>query len=250
MTAKPGIAVVTGASGGLGLSLARTLLSRGHRVAMLARGAQRLEDAARSLAPDGPVLAIEGDVRDAAQVRAAIARIEREWGPVDMAIANAGIRAATRPPDFPLEAAVRIMETNYFGMLNLFHAVIPGMAARRRGCFAGVASIAGIRCLAGGSAYGASKAAMQAFLDTTRLDVRPYGIQVVTINPWFVRTQETDDHVPRPMQVQADWAAERIVRGIEAGRTQIEFPLVPSLLWKLIRVLPNPVFVRLFGVKA
>jgi short-subunit dehydrogenase len=142
------------------------------------------------------------------------------------------------------------MRTNYFGMLHLFDAVMPGMLARRSGCFAGIASIAGLRCLAGGSAYGASKAAMQAFLDTTRLDVRGRGVRVVTVNPWFIRVSEKDDGVPRPMQVDVEWAAERIIRGIERGRTQIEFPLLPSLIWKGLRVMPNALFVRLFGARS
>ena len=242
-------AFVTGASSGLGLCLARVLLSRGYRVAMFSREGERLRAAAAALGAQDSVMALEGDVTDAAGLADAAARARSTWGPIDLAIANAGIRGVTRPADFPLQTAVRIMETNYFGMLNLYHAVLPEMMQRKSGCFVGIASIAGVRCLAGGSAYGASKAAMQAFLDTTRLDVRPFGLQVVTVNPWFVRTQEQDDHIPRPMQVEPEWAAERIVRGIEAGRTQIEFPLVPSLLWKGLRLVPNSLFVRVFGPK-
>lgn len=243
-------AFVTGASSGLGLCLARALHSRGYRVAMFSRDGDRLRSAAASLGTAETVMALEGDVTDAAGLAHAVGLAQSAWGPTDLAIANAGIRGVTRPVDFPLQAAVRVMETNYFGMLNLYSAVLPEMLRRESGCFVGIASIAGVRCLAGGSAYGASKAAMQAFLDTTRLDVRPFGLQVVTVNPWFVRTQEQDDRIPRPMQVEADWAAERIVRGIVAGRTQIEFPLVPSLLWKALRLLPNNLFVRVFGPKA
>jgi short-subunit dehydrogenase len=242
-------AFVTGTSGGLGLCLCRALLRRGYRVAMFSRDGDRLAQAAASLASQGTVMALEGDVTDAARVAESVRQVEDAWGPIDLAIANAGIRGATRVPDFPLETAVRLMETNYFGMLSLFHAVLPGMVRRRAGCFVGIASIAGVRCLAGGSGYGASKAAMQSFLDTTRLDVRRFGLQVVTVNPWFVRTQPDDDRIPRPMQVEPEWAAERIVRGIEAGRTQVEFPLVPSLAWKALRLLPNALFVRIFGPK-
>jgi NADP-dependent 3-hydroxy acid dehydrogenase YdfG len=242
-------AFVTGASSGLGLCLTRALLSRGYRVAMFSRDGDRLRTTAAELGTQTTVLPLEGDVTDASGVADAVAKARSAWGSVDLAIANAGIRGVTRPVEFPLQTAVRLMETNYFGMLNLYSAVLPEMMQRKSGCFVGIASIAGVRCLAGGSAYGASKAAMQAFLDTTRLDVRPYGLQVVTVNPWFVRTQEQDDRIPRPMQVEPDWAAEKIVRGIEAGRTQIEFPLAPSLLWKGLRLLPNGLFVRLFGPK-
>jgi short-subunit dehydrogenase len=216
---------------------------------MFSRSAATLEQEAAKLRRDGVVIAFEGDVTDAARVRQFVEQVEGTWGPIHLAIANAGIRAATRAIDFPLPSAVRLMETNYFGMLHLFAAVMPGMLARKDGCFVGIASIAGTRCLAGGSGYGASKAAMQSFLDTSRLDVRPYGLQIVTVNPWFIRTSGEDNAIPRPMMVEADWAAERIVKGIENGKTQIEFPLVPALLWKIIRLLPNSMFVRIFGPK-
>jgi NAD(P)-dependent dehydrogenase (short-subunit alcohol dehydrogenase family) len=242
-------AFITGASSGLGFAITRALLRRGYRVAAFARDGARLAEARATLAREGTVLAIEGDVTDAGQVRRAVEQVEAQWGPIDLAIANAGIRGVTRVRDFPLDTAVSIMRTNYFGMLHLFAAAMPSMLARKDGCFVGIASIAGIRCLAGGSAYGASKAAMQSFLDTTRLDVRPFGVRVVTVNPWFVRTREEDDRIPRPMQVEVDWAAERIVGGIERGRTQIEFPLLPSLAWKVLRLVPNAAFVWLLGPK-
>src|SRR5439155_12366401 len=138
------------------------------------------------------------------------------------AIANAGIRQATWADEFSLERSKELMETNYFGMLSLFDAVISGMLERRRGCFVGIASLAGIRCLPGGAGYGASKAASQAFLDTVRLELGPRGIQVVTVNPWFIRTHAKDDGVPRPFVIESDRAARTIVDGIEAGRKQIE----------------------------
>jgi short-subunit dehydrogenase len=242
-------AIVTGAASGLGLSLCRVLLRRGYRVAMYSRSGARLEQEAAKLRTEGQVIALEGDVTDAARVRQFVEQVEATWGPIHLAIANAGIRGVTRVVDFPLQSAVHLMETNYVGMLHLFAAVMPGMLARKDGCFVGIASIAGTRCLPGGSGYGASKAAMQSFLDTTRLDVRPHKLQVVTVNPWFIRTGDADDGVPRPMAVEVDWAAERIVKGIEDGKTQIEFPLLPSLLWKFIRLLPNSMFVRIFAPK-
>src|SRR5205814_7170129 len=139
--------------------------------------------------------------------------------------------------------------TNYFGMLSLFDAVISGMLERRRGCFVGIASLAGIRCLPGGAGYGASKAASQAFLDTVRLELEPSGIQVVTVNPWFIRTPAKNDDVPRPFVVEPDWAARKIINGIEARKKQIEFPLLPSLAWKALRLLPNAGFAWLFGLR-
>jgi short-subunit dehydrogenase len=241
------IAIVTGAASGLGLALCRELLVRGHHVAMFSRDAAQLEKEAVTLGAKGQVIALPGDVTDANRVREAVEYVETTWGPIQLAIANAGFRHATWVNEFSLEWARQLMETNYFGTLHLFDAVIPRMRGRGQGCFVGIASLAGTRCLPGGSGYGASKAAVQSFLDTVRLELGPSGIRVLTVNPWFIRTSATDDAVSRPLMVDVQWAAKAIVDGIEAGRTQIEFPLLPSLVWKLIRVLPNAAFAWLFG---
>ena len=240
-------AIVTGAASGLGLELCHALVFRGYRVAMFSRDAAQLEREATTLSSKGQIVALPGDVTDLHRVREAVEYVETAFGPIDLAIANAGIRHATWSDNFSVPWARQLMETNYFGMLNLFDAVIPRMLNRNQGCFVGIASLAGIRCLPGGSGYGASKAAMQAFLDTVRLELGPRGIQVVTVNPWFIRTPAKDDGVPRPLVVEADWAANTIVCGIEAGKKQIEFPQIPSLAWKLIRLLPNSAFAWLFG---
>jgi short-subunit dehydrogenase len=240
------IAIVTGAASGLGLALCRELLRRGHRVAMFSRDVAKLEKEAVILGAEGQVLALPGDVTDANRVREAVEHVETAWGPIHLAIANAGLRHATWANEFPLQWAKELMETNYFGTLHLFDAVIPRMLGRKQGCFVGIASLAGTRCLPGGSGYGASKAAVQSFLDTVRLELGPQGIQVVTVNPWFIRTSAEDEGIPRPLMVEAEWAATTIVSGVEAGKTQIEFPFLPSLAWKLIRVLPNTVFAWLF----
>lgn len=243
-------AIVTGAASGLGLELCRALASRQYRIAMFSRDMARLQREASTLGTEATVVAFQGDVTDAERVHESVAKVEATWGPIDIAVANAGIRSPTWAENFSLDAAGRLMDTNYFGMLNLFHAVVPGMLNRKGGCFVGIASLAGIRCLPGGAGYAGSKAAMQAFLDTVRLELEPRGVQVVTVNPWFIRTPAKDDGVPRPLMVEADWAANKIVHGIEAGKSQIDFPLLPSLAWKVVRMLPNSMFVRLFGHRA
>jgi len=194
-------------------------------------------------------MALQGDVNDAGRLREAVEQVESNWGPIDLAIANAGIRHDTWVEEFELDWAKRLMETNYFGMLNLFDAVVPRMLVRGQGVFTGIASLAGVRCLPGGSAYGASKAAMRAFLDTVRLELDPRGVRVVTVSPWFIRTSGKHDGVPRPLVVEADWAAEAILRGIEGGKKEIEFPLVASLTWKVVRLLPQTAFAWLFDLR-
>ena len=243
------IAFVTGSASGLGLEICRALLLREYHVAMFSRDAAQLEKESAALNAEGRIITFPGDVTNLDRVREAVRYVETTWGSIDIAIANAGIRNATWADDFSVECAKQLMETNYFGMLHLFDAVMPRMLKQKRGCFVGIASLAGIRCLPGGSGYGASKSAMQAFLDTVRLELKPKGVQVVTVNPWFIRTPAKNDGVSRPLVVEPDWAANTIIRGIEAGKSQIEFPLLPSLGWKMLRLLPNAIFAWLFGLR-
>jgi len=236
------VALVTGASSGLGLCLSEQLVAKGYRVAMLAQGREPLEEAARRVgAGGGTTRALVCDVREADRVRSAVSEVEADWGRIDVAIANAGLGRATWATDFDLEAAELMVRTNYLGVVHLYAAVIPGMLARGGGHFAGVASLAGLRCLPGGSAYAASKAAVQAFLDTVRPELGPRGVRVTTVNPWFVSTPHNAG-TRRPFMVEPDWAAGVILRGVERGARTVEFPWPAALGMRLLRLAPDAWF--------
>jgi NADP-dependent 3-hydroxy acid dehydrogenase YdfG len=240
------VAFVTGAASGLGFELCRVLLQRGYRVAMYSRDGAQLRVSELALAGGDRVITLAGDVTDAAAVRAAVATVISRWGGIDLAIANAGMRGATWADEFPLATAQRLMDTNYGGMLHLFDATLPSMLSRGSGRFAAIASLAGWRALPGGAGYGASKAAIRAFLDTMRVELEPRGVRISTIDPWFIRTAGKDDGLPRPMMVEPDWAAQRIVAAIEAGRRQFAFPWLAAWMWRAVRALPNAGFLWLF----
>lgn len=242
-------AFVTGAASGLGLELCRELLARGWRVAMYSRDAGQLALARLALGAPDRTLALAGDVTDAARVLAAVEEARSAWGPLDLAIANAGLRGATWADSLDAEHAMELMRTNYAGMLHLLQAVLPDMLQRRAGRFAAIASLAGLRSLPGGAAYGASKAAIQVFLDSLRVETEARGVQLVTVNPWFIRTAGKDDGVPRPLVVEPAWAARRILDGIEAGRRRIEFHPLAARLWRLVRLLPDAWFAALFRAR-
>jgi short-subunit dehydrogenase len=126
--------------------------------------------------------------------------------------------------------------------------VLPQMVARGSGHIAAVASLAGYRALPAAVEYGASKAAVIHLLDGLRFDLEPKGVQVTVINPGFVRTPLTDkNRFTMPFLIEADDAAERIVRGLERGKTEIHFPAPMSWTLKLMRLLPYPLYARLIG---
>ena len=236
-------AIITGASSGIGSEIARELSRRGYAVALLARRAELLEALARELPT---AVAVACDVTDRASVHAAVRRAEAELGgPFDLAVANAGVSIPNHAAKFSVDDAELVLRVNVFGMLYLYDAVIPGMIERRAGRFVGVASMAGLRAIPSAGPYSASKAAMQAFLEASRIELAPYGVGVTTVNPGFVSTPMTEKNRFRmPFLMTATRAARIIVDGIERGRRVVQFPRRMSLLMRTIRVLPDAIYDR------
>lgn len=234
-------AVITGASSGIGLALARELTRRGWAVAMLARRAELLEKEASAL--PGAV-GIACDVGDSAAVDRAVRESEtRLGGPLDLAIANAGVGIQGHASRFNLSEAEQMFRVNVLGMMYLFAAVIPSMVERRSGQFAGVASIAGLRGLPSSAVYSSSKAAMQTFLEASRIELAPHGVGVTIVNPGFIATPMTEkNRFKMPFLLQADESARIIADGIERRRRVVEFPLPMSLLMRVTRVMPGAIY--------
>jgi len=233
--------LITGASSGIGAALARELGRRGWAVALLARR-RELVDAVAAELPQG--IGIACDVTDSASVHdAAREAAERLGGPLDLAVANAGLGVTFPAAKFRLADAEEMIRVNVLGMMYLFDAVIPGMVERRSGQFAGVASIAGLRGMPVSAVYSASKAAMQAFLEGTRVELAPHGIAVTTINPGFIATPMTEKNRFRmPFLMKAEEAAAVIADGLERRARVIEFPRPMSLLMRTMRLVPDAIY--------
>jgi len=235
-------AIITGASSGIGEALAHELSSRGYgRIALTSRRQEVLDEIASALSVKGcQVMTHACDVRDADAVSEGVRRVEAEWGVPDLAIANAGVGFPTPAKTLDLEKARMIMRTNFEGMLNLFAAVVPKMVERKSGQIAGVASLAGHRGLPGSSMYSASKAAMQAWLEATRVELAPLGVHVTIVNPGFVDTPlVAKNKYPMPFIMTAAKAAKIICNGLERKARVVEFPLPMSLLVRTLRLLPD-----------
>ena len=238
-------AIITGASSGIGLTLARELARRGYSLALLARRTELLDELARELGGRGTqTVALSCDVTELQQVRDAVKRAaETLGGSFDLAVANAGLSIPGHATKFNVAEAEQIMRVNYFGMLYLFDAVIPSMIERRSGRFAGVASIAGLRGLPSAGPYSASKAAMQAFLEAARIELAPYDVGVTTINPGFIATAMTEkNRFHMPFLMNADEAAAIMADGLESGARLVEFPKPMSLLTRTMRLIPDAIY--------
>ncbi len=174
---KP-VALVTGASSGIGKDFALRLLSEGYAVYGAARRIERMRDieAARGIA-------LEMDVTDDASIVAAIDRIIREQNRIDVLINNAGYGQMGALEDVPMEEGRRQMEVNLIGVARLTQLCLPHMRARKFGKIINVSSIGGKFASPLGGWYHASKFALEGYSDALRMEVRPFGIDVIVIEP-------------------------------------------------------------------
>jgi NADP-dependent 3-hydroxy acid dehydrogenase YdfG len=228
---------VVGASTGIGAAIARELLTRGARVALSARSAERLE-ALSALAPDRS-LPVPLDVTDARAVRAAHDTIVAAWGGVDVVLAVAGNYVPLRATEFSADAIGRLFDVNVQGVLNVLGPVLPAMIDRRAGHVAIVASVAGYRGLPKALGYGPTKAALINLAEVLYLDLAPMGVGVHIVNPGFVRTPLTDGNdFKMPALIEPEEAALETLRGLERGEFETHYPKRFTRWLKLLRVLP------------
>jgi short-subunit dehydrogenase len=248
---KDMLTIVTGASSGIGRALALRLGSEGYRVGLIARRREALEAVSSEIATAGGVaVPAVADVGDRPALRAAIAEIETRLGPVDVMVANAGFGAPTRLDPLNTDDVEQTIRVNVMGVIYSIEAVLPGMIARKRGHLLAVSSLGAFKGLPGESAYCASKAAVNAYMEGLRIALRSKGVVVTTVCPGFVETPMTPMDSAMPFLMSADAAARRIARLI-AGRRGgvVRFPLPMSLLTSVIARLPDAIVARLIRVE-
>lgn len=190
------VALVTGASRGIGLAVAEALLEQGMAVALNGRDAGRLAPAVERLDDryPGRVMAVPFDVRDLHAQRDAVARVVAEFGRLDLFVANAGVGVFAPVDELTPEQWSRVIETNLTGVYYGFKATVPELV-RTRGMIVTIASLAGVNFFAGGAAYNASKFGLVGFTQAAMLDLRERGVRVSTILPGSVATSFNDREV-------------------------------------------------------
>lgn len=239
--------VISGASSGIGLALARHYLERGAFVAALARRGELLQ----SLAVEFPeqVFCYALDVRDAPEIRDAAHDFITRVGVPDIVIANAGVSRGTLTEHAEdIDVFQQVMDINVLGMAKTFQPFIAAMRAERYGSLVGIASVAGFRGLPGAEAYSASKAAAISYLESLRVELHASGIKVVTICPGYIKTPLTDVNTyPMPFILEVNKAARRMARVIERGKSFAVVPWQMGMVGWLMKCLPNWLYDRLFA---
>jgi 3-oxoacyl-[acyl-carrier protein] reductase len=210
-----GVALITGGGRGIGAGIARELARAGLRVAVSARSADEVEEVAREIGG----LAITADVSVREDVERMVTEVERELGPIDLLVVNAGI-AIPESTAWETEPASwwHVFEVNVLGVYLCCRALIPGMLDRGRGRIvitgSGAAYLPGSRS----TAYSASKAAVWRFGETLAAQLKPHGIPVFVISPGLVRTEMTEGHFPDDAPWTPPELAPRLVRELASSR--------------------------------
>ena len=244
------LAFITGASSGIGQALAAKFLKSGYRLALVARRTSEIESWAsqHGIPPDNyRVYGADVSIADSI-VSAGLACLDRQGVP-DVVIANAGISMGvdTRLRE-DLEVMTRVFATNNIGMAATFQPFIEGMTARGSGALVGIGSVAGIRGLPGHGAYCASKAAVIAYCESLRGELRPSGLKVITLCPGYIDTPLTrHNRYKMPFLMQPEIFAEKAFTAIEAGDSYQVIPWQMGVVAKLLRLLPNGVFDKAFS---
>ena len=241
MRFKDKVAVITGASSGIGWAVAKTLAAQECRVGLVARRRDKLETLAAEIRQAGGTCAVAvADVAQREPTLQAIHDLEQELGPIDLLLANAGVGAPTLLNPLNIDQVEQMFRVNFFGVVYAIEAALPGMLKRGQGHVAAVSSLAAYKGLPGESAYCASKAAVNTYMEGLRIQLRPRNIAVTTICPGFVKTPMTepfDFHMPFVME--ADKAARKMVKALARRRKVYNFPWQTALLMKLTCWLPD-----------
>ena len=178
------VAVVTGASSGIGEATALRLLTAGYTVYGAARRVERMQDLA---AAGMRVLGM--DVTDDHSMTSGVGRILDEVGRIDVLVNNAGFGSYGAVEDVPIDAARHQFEVNVFGLARLTQLVLPTMRRQRAGRIVNISSIGGKIYTPLGGWYHATKFAVEGLSDSLRLELKPFGIQVVVVEPGGIRTE-------------------------------------------------------------
>ena len=237
---------ITGASSGIGLALAAEYARRGAILGLVARRGEALASFQQSH-PTHPISIYPADVRDADALAAAAAQFIALYGCPDIVIANAGVSRGAVTGHGDLRAFREVMDVNYFGMVATFEPFAAAMMAAGKGSLVGVASVAGVRGLPGSGAYSASKAAAFKYLEALRVEMRPKGVNVVTIAPGYIRTPMTAHNPYRmPFLMDADRFAAKVADAVGRNTRFAIFPWQMRVVAMLLHVLPRWIYDRAF----
>lgn len=232
--------MITGASSGIGKGLALDLASRGAKLGLIARRLNLLDEIVNVVRLRGKkAYAIAADVRDADAMGSAADRIRAQLGPIDILIANAGIGTSSHISQLDPVHVANVISINVLGAANSVAAVVPQMIERGKGQLVAISSLAAYRGLPKSAAYCASKAALSAYFESVRIDLRGTGVDVTIIHPGFIKTALTAGREAKmPYLMELDDAIPKFVSAIEKRKKIVAFPWQLATVVRAGRLMP------------
>ncbi|MCW2505915.1 MAG: short-chain dehydrogenase [Actinomycetia bacterium] len=245
------IALVTGATAGIGAAFVRLLSSEGYDLVLVARDEARLKSSAAGLPGEAEI--ISADLSTTGGCQLVEQRLADDGRPVDLLVNNAGIGLAHSFVNNSIDDEERLLAINVRAVMRLTHAALPGMIARGRGGVINVSSVAGFAPMLPGHTYSASKAWVTNFSESLYTSMRPRGVRVMALAPGFVRT-EFHDSAGIDMDKLSDWQwldADDVVRTALADLRRWRPVSTPSVAYKVLgglaRHVPRPLFRAVTG---
>jgi short-subunit dehydrogenase len=221
------VVVLTGASRGLGVDMARLFAQRGAQLALAARSGQELEKVRAEIEGLGAkAIAVPADVSDLASLRALVKETEASLGPIDVLINNAGLEQVCDFETMDLERIEQIISVNVLGLIWLTRMVVPSMIERRSGHICNIASLAGVTPVPHNAVYSATKHAVVGFSRSLRMELAEYGVEVSAVCPGFVEGAGMFTEWGRPApkaapSVTSQQVAEAVLKAVENNKGKI-----------------------------
>lgn len=235
---------ITGASSGIGKSLALKFAKEGWIVAASARREDLLQDLNKE---NNNIHSFPLDVTNIEECKYTFNQILEKFKEIEISFFGTGIHDPKSEKKFDLEKIKKITEVNYFGTLNCINSVYDYYNQKQGGQISIVSSVAGYRGLPAGGAYCASKSALSSFAESLHFEMKRKNVRISLISPGFIKTPMTDmNDFPMPMIKTPEFAAEEIYKGLIKGKSfEIHFPKSFTFIMKLLRILPNFIYFKL-----
>jgi len=240
-------AIIVGASGGIGEQIALALAQSGCSVALVGRNEAALQRIATAVNRADSRLAfpIVHDVRDVDTVPAAFAQAVEALEGIDLIVYAAGVMPMIGPTEYDTDKDIEMIAVNFVGAVAWINLAAKRFERAKEGTIVGIGSVSGDRGRKGNPVYGATKAALENYLESLRNRLAPHGASVVTVKPGPVETSMTAPRGRLPGMISAQRAAALILRAARRKNVTAYIPWRWWLVSKIIRLIPSPIFRRL-----
>jgi len=235
---------ITGASTGIGKSLALKFAKEGWNVAISARRENLLNEIVES---NKNIKSFPLDVNNSEDCLETFRKIRETFKDIELCVFCTGIHDPKSEKEFNLVKIRKIMETNFFGTINSINAVYEYFKNKKSGHISIVSSVAGYRGLPAAGAYCASKSALTSFSESLFFDLKRYGVRVSVVSPGFIKTPMTDKNdFPMPMIKTPEFAADEMFEGMtKKTNFEIHFPKTFTRLMKILKFIPSNLYFKL-----